>query len=220
MDSYKRHDLSTYRFLRVFLKELTRTIKQHCILNAPGDMDSDIVDHTNYLRFFLEEKSGKIYTRAEALARIDNRVFSLKGTIDLAHDHLKNVFDTTRYRIDLKDGQMLAREAQLRQCRLQALASSQGTQLPTSNSPPQATPLQFLTITFGNQAINTSATGLQRAATSILQPGTTGNRLALPSGRAVVPKPPHPAAQTLDMARKRKPRLPHCSLEPGARGRS
>lgn len=93
-DCYLRHDLKKHRFLTVVINKLVQIIKQHCVLDAPEDVDPNVVDRTNYSRFFFEEKSDKVYTTAKALTRIDDRVFTLEGTIDLACNHLKDIFDT------------------------------------------------------------------------------------------------------------------------------
>lgn len=90
----------------------TRTLLHQ---NCDNIVFRDVVDGTDYSQFFLEEKSGKVYTTAEAITWLHDRVFTIEWTIDLTHAHFDEICELAQARIELEHKQRLVQEQQLRQ---------------------------------------------------------------------------------------------------------
>lgn len=61
---------------------------------------------------------------AEAITRLDNRVFTIEGTIDLTRAHFYNICELAQTRIELEDKHRLAQEQQLCKRRQKAATAS------------------------------------------------------------------------------------------------
>lgn len=90
-ESYLRYDHKKHQFLMTIIYELLSEVSKHCDLKALDHVDKDVVEKTNFTLFFLDDKSGRLFTLAEAIMQLPNRVFTINGAKNLHREHFNNL---------------------------------------------------------------------------------------------------------------------------------
>lgn len=78
------------RFTNAVVRKVLLEVGKNFKLGNPTLIYKYVIVGTDFSRFFVEERSGKVYSAAESLAKLPERVFTFDGTRTLKVGHFKD----------------------------------------------------------------------------------------------------------------------------------
>lgn len=79
------------KFNNTLVHEVLLEVGKHCKLGAPTLIDKDVIEGTDFTRFFVKEGRDKVYSAAESLEHLPERIFTFDETRTLKVGHFKDL---------------------------------------------------------------------------------------------------------------------------------